>query len=229
MSTTRPKRDKDELCVDFVKVESLSDIVRSTYMSDGTNLPIFSIKKGKKHKLFSIGEMIGFTRVAYTFTTEEKGKICLYTPRDNNENEKVEITDLYSKRINYKSYTIPIIEFADNPFKERRISGKNIVVIPTDDYRSIAMGIVSKSRLGGIVSNMYMFAIRNKVFLGSFNLIDSVDKRVFVYSELNSSNDFKFLKCNTSTNEITPTNKYSNDVCISIIHLSKPFDFFKPE
>lgn len=227
--TTRPKRKKDELYVDFIKVQSLSDIVRSTYMSDGTNLPIFSIKIGKKHKLFSIGEMIGFTRVAYTFTTEQKGRICLYTPRDNNENEKVEITNSYSKRINYKSYVIPIIEFVDNPFKEKGISGKDIVVIPTDDYKSIAMGVVSKNKLGGIVSNMYMFTIKNKVFLGSFNLITSVDKRVFVYSELDFGTDFKFLKCNRLTNEIIPTNKYSNDVCISIIHLSKPFDFFKPE
>jgi len=58
ISTSKPKIEKDELCVDFVKVKSLSDIVRSTYMYNGTNSPIFSIKKNKKHKLFSIGEQV---------------------------------------------------------------------------------------------------------------------------------------------------------------------------
>ncbi len=227
MSATRS--GKDELYVDFVDVESLSDISRSTYRFNGTNLPIFSIRTGKKRKLFSIAETVGFIRIAYTFTTEKTGGICLYTPKHSNDNEKVEIVDSYSTNMRYKSYPIPIIEFIDNPFKNKQVSGNSVVVIPTSDYRLMVKGVISKSISGGVISNMYMFTIRNRLFIGSFDLIDDDSRRVFVYSKFDSGNNFKFIRYDTLTNEITPTNKYSNDVRISIIHLSKAFDFFKPE
>ncbi len=224
-----PKKRKDEIYVDFVDVETLSDVARSTYTYDATNSPIFSIKEGKSHRMFSMCEAVGNTRIAYTFRSDKSGNFCAYTLGDSGGNEKTELLDKHPGWLNYRSYYIPIVEFAKNPFEERRVSKRDVISVMTEDYKSITRGVIGKNTSSGTIRNMYMFSKGKKTYLGSFDLIEGEFRRVFVYSTIDLEKDFKFLQCNAMTSEITPTSKYADDICVSIIHLTQPFDFFKPE
>lgn len=225
-----PRKRKEEIYVDFVEVESLADVARSTYMYDVSSSPIFAIDEGKKHRMFSMCEIVGNTRIAYTFRSDKIGKFCAYMFEESEDgSERAELIDKHPGWLNYRGYYIPIVEFVKNPFEERRVSKRDVISVMTDDYKSIARGIINMNASSGRIKNMYMFSKGKKTYIGSFDLIEGEFRRIFVYSTIDVGMDFKFLRCNALTSEITPTNKYTDDICISIIHLTQPFDFFRPE
>lgn len=225
----RKRVSNESIPLEFVEVESLSDIARSTYTSEGANSPIFSLKHGDTYTLFSIGESFGNVKLAYSFKTKRTGRFCSYIPRDNDGEEKAELIESFHGQPDFKRYAIPIIGLAGNPFTERKIPKSKFVQIRAEDYRSIAAGMVSKNIASGIIGKMYIFGNGGKRYIGCFGLIQRSEKRVFIYSTINSDTNFRFLKLDPLTGVVSPTETYTPDVCLSVIRLSKPFHLFRPE
>ncbi len=223
------RKGKGGILLDFIDVESLSDIARSTYTAEGANSPIFSLKRRDGYLLFSIGESFGNVKLAYSFKTKRTGRFCSYIPRDNDGEEKAELIDSFHGQPDFKRYAIPIIELADNPFTERKASQTRFIQVRAKDYQSIAAGMASKNIASGVIRNMYIFKSGGVQYIGCFGLIQRSEKRVFIYSTINSDTNFRFLKLDPLTSVVSPTETYTPDVCLSVIRLSKPFHLFRPE
>ncbi len=212
----------------FIKVRSISDLARSTYSPDGPNTPLFLIEKGGKKILFSIGESISGTKLAYFFETEKKGKMCIYSNQDQSNKENIEILERYPAHLNYKSYVIPILELDAANIKERTPEKKDIVKILAKDYKPMVMELIDTSASSGNITNIYMFMHKGRRYLGSFDIIDSDDAKVFIYAPIDSEKDFKFLRYDQSVNDIKTTDTYSEDISLSVINIEVP-EFMMPE
>ncbi len=212
----------------FIKVKSLSDLARSTYSPDGPNAPLFLIEKEGKNLIFSIGENISGIRLAYSFQTEKKGKICIYTNKDLYNKESIEILERYPEHQNYKSYVIPIIELDKKNINEKKPRENSVIKIKAQDYRPMMLGLIDKAVSSGNITNIYMFVHKEQRYLGSFDIIDYDDKKVFIYSPIDSEKDFKFLRYDQASSEIKPTDTYSEDISLSVISIETP-DLLVPE
>ncbi len=222
------KKKESNLSLFFIAVKSLSDLARSTYSPDGANSPLFLIERGGKSLLFSIGESISGTKMAYSFPTEKKGNMCIYTNKDLYNKESIEILSKYPEHLNYKSYVIPIIELDRKNINERKPGNKGVISIRAADYRPIVMELIDKTASSGNITNIYTFMHKGQRYLGSFDIIDSDDKKVFIHSPIDSEKDFKFLRYDQASSEIKPTDIYSEDISLSVINIEAP-DFLLPE
>ncbi len=213
----------------FVKLGSLSDLARYACMFDSSAAETFY--EGKESKLFSFGEHVGNTLIAYYVEAKKRAETIRYAYAMPDSSESAELAN-YIDVQQFHTYYINIIGMDLQKFhRARGLEQKDMDCIRIDRTEDLTKAVLKKAIENEMIGHAYVFTYKGNTVIGAFDIVDALidDKRAFYYvvakeSETNAKNAC-FIRYNYSANSHEFTNEFGEHsyMYIKLIHLAEPF------
>lgn len=222
------KKRRDELKALYVRVESLSDLVRCAVAERQTHIMAIKLAGGS-YRLAAESDRSNGLRIFCYFDTEKIGSYVSYST-DYENGEQTEITNsVAGRQDHYKVYRLPIIEVASNPYLEcKKEDLKGISVVEVKDHGALIKALINNMAEDENLPKIYSFSMGGSRFIGTFDIFPE-QGRVFTYAKLQTKQRFRGLSYDYNNDRIEPTDSLSEapKITVRAINLSEPFPLLK--
>lgn len=222
----KPKEAKKPY-IHYIELESKADLAKQ--MLDYHPGYVAAVRQEGAYLLFSVGEKLGDTRLAYCVKVEKSGKFFTYSPA-NDSKEKSEIVDKISDNADYRLYKAPIMEMAVNPYIEVKGTKKmgSVTKVEVRDCASFIKSAAGNAHNDGAMPKLYAFYSGKDHILGSFELLHESGVKMFTYTKTERNERFGAILYNYNNDSIEYLNSFSEKqgAYIKVINLKSPFPFF---
>ncbi len=224
-----PKKEgKDENSkIIFTRLSSLNDLARYACKFDSTASEVF-YEEGSG-RLFSFGERVGNTLIAYYIDAPKKADGIRYAYAVQDSGETAELTsEIDTQQLH--SYYINVISINMLNFqKAKKIEQKGINYIKVGSVKNLAKMILKKSMEAETIGSSFVFGYGSKIVVGAFDLVEELSdgKKTFYYAIADEKEeDAKkacFIRYNYSTDSLEFTDEFGEHsyMYVKLIHLAE--------
>jgi hypothetical protein len=231
---TTDKKGKG-ISIKLVKLGSLLDLARNACTFSTGARPVFMIKKDGRYLVVTLGIHIGETRTAFYAESKKSGNFLLYCPKSPaNGEETAEIVESpESYMADQSSYKIPIVGISGKAFVEEKDYRKGRVeCVEALDPGSVVRSVIGRaSEDEAPMPKVYSFTYKSERYIGSFQVLEDEDIKVFCYAKAGTEKAFSFFRYNYTDGRLDQTDSLGEHSFIytRVINLAEPFPFFKPD
>ncbi len=215
----------------FAKAVSLNDICRYAYNFNFTSSCLFSLRRGKKSRVFALCETLGKKTLA-CYVDMEHGKDIdrlRYVPPSEDVAEVSEVTGSGSKNDQYSINVIGID--TDKGIESSNAKGK-ISLVRLRSVEDLIVAAIKKAAGAETVPHVYAFLYKGERVMAALQLFDELegdDGTSVMYYAYYKGEDASFARYNYTENSVDFANVAGEHsyMYVKIINLAEKFPFFE--